>query len=279
MSSWPLSSWRQGRVQAEVRGSWTRRAPVPHLYTGAMPTVGATQGPEQVAVAWWLRGATAQTLWARLARSRHLVRFEREVLTTDDDDDLVLDHARGAGRLAAPAVAARSRGERPFAPHAGAGGAGGAGRLALHRAQLSLLRARSPADLAAAAEPARPPLSLGGDRRPRLRACAGWPRASQTFPSTRLDSRWAGTCCSNGWARRAPPARSGAPPRSRSPTIWRPPRATWNGPAARFYTYHFLRRLKPKALDVLARFPGETAHLDAARIGAARTVLRVRRGG
>ena len=53
------------------------------------------QGAEQVAVAWWLRGATAQTLWARLARSRHLVRFEREVLTTDDDDDLVLDHAAG----------------------------------------------------------------------------------------------------------------------------------------------------------------------------------------
>src|SRR5580698_11125294 len=50
---------------------------------------------EQVAVAWWLRGATAQTLWARLARSRHLVDFEREVLTTPDDDDLVLDHAAG----------------------------------------------------------------------------------------------------------------------------------------------------------------------------------------
>jgi hypothetical protein len=43
-------------------------------------------------------------------------------------------------------------------------------------------------------------------------------------------------------------------------------------PTARFYTYHFLRRLKPKALDVLARFPRETAHLDAAGIGAARTV-------
>ena len=45
-------------------------------------------------------GPTGQTLWARLARSRHLVRFEREVLTTDDDDDLVLDH--GAGPAGAP---------------------------------------------------------------------------------------------------------------------------------------------------------------------------------
>jgi predicted alpha/beta-fold hydrolase len=35
--------------------------------------------------------------------------------------------------------------------------------------------------------------------------------------------------------------------------------------------YHFLRRLRPKALDVLARFPRGTAHLDADRIRGART--------
>src|SRR6266480_3529802 len=42
--------------------------------------------------AWFLRGAHAQTIWGRLARPRKLVRFRREVLTTPDDDDLVLDH-------------------------------------------------------------------------------------------------------------------------------------------------------------------------------------------
>jgi predicted alpha/beta-fold hydrolase len=42
-------------------------------------------------------------------------------------------------------------------------------------------------------------------------------------------------------------------------------------PVGRFYAYHFLRRLRPKALDVLARFPRETAHLDAGRIRRAKT--------
>ena len=160
-------------------------------------------GAEQPAVAWWLRGATAQTLWARLARSRHLVRFEREVLTTDDDDDLVLDHAAGPAGLAPHSPVARPRGERALAAHAGAGGAGGARRVALHGAQLPLLRARSGAALASAAETggrasitrATPPISTSW--------CARWPRASRRCPSTRWGFRWGETCCSSGWGRRA----------------------------------------------------------------------------
>jgi predicted alpha/beta-fold hydrolase len=42
-------------------------------------------------------------------------------------------------------------------------------------------------------------------------------------------------------------------------------------PVGRIYAYHFMRRLKPKALDLLARFPHETAHISAARVRAART--------
>jgi predicted alpha/beta-fold hydrolase len=41
---------------------------------------------------WWLRNPHAQTVWGRLARSRELVKFRREVLRTPDDDDLVVDH-------------------------------------------------------------------------------------------------------------------------------------------------------------------------------------------
>jgi len=48
-----------------------------------------------VAPAWWIPGAHLQTAWARIARSRRLVTFDREVLTTPDDDDLVLDHLPG----------------------------------------------------------------------------------------------------------------------------------------------------------------------------------------
>jgi predicted alpha/beta-fold hydrolase len=45
--------------------------------------------------AWFLRGPHAQTIWGRIARPRQLVRLRREVLTTPDDDDLVLDHLDG----------------------------------------------------------------------------------------------------------------------------------------------------------------------------------------
>src|SRR5262247_1687384 len=55
-----------------------------------------------MAPAWWLPSAHLQTVWARFARSRRLVTFHREVLTTPDDDDLVLDHV--AGPPASPRV-------------------------------------------------------------------------------------------------------------------------------------------------------------------------------
>lgn len=43
--------------------------------------------------AWFVRGAHAQTVWGRLARSRRLVPLRREIVETPDGDDLVLDHA------------------------------------------------------------------------------------------------------------------------------------------------------------------------------------------
>lgn len=43
--------------------------------------------------AWWLRGAHAQTVWGRLARSRRQVRLRREALAAPDGDTLFLDHA------------------------------------------------------------------------------------------------------------------------------------------------------------------------------------------
>src|SRR5438552_4946270 len=46
--------------------------------------------------AWWLPGPHLQTAWGSIARSRRRVAFVREVLTTPDGDDLVLDHVEGA---------------------------------------------------------------------------------------------------------------------------------------------------------------------------------------
>ena len=42
--------------------------------------------------AWFLKGPHAQTIWGRLTRPRRLVPTCREVVTTPDGDELVLDH-------------------------------------------------------------------------------------------------------------------------------------------------------------------------------------------
>lgn len=44
------------------------------------------------APAWFLPGPHFQTIWGRIARSRRLVAFRRESITTPDGDELVLDH-------------------------------------------------------------------------------------------------------------------------------------------------------------------------------------------
>ncbi|MGH9458218.1 MAG: YheT family hydrolase [Thermoanaerobaculia bacterium] len=41
----------------------------------------------------WLRGPHLQTVWGRVGRSRRLIDYRREVLTTPDGDELIVDHA------------------------------------------------------------------------------------------------------------------------------------------------------------------------------------------
>jgi predicted alpha/beta-fold hydrolase len=58
--------------------------------------------PESYRPAWWLPGPHPQTMWGRLARPRRLVRYRREIVATRDGDELVLDHVdapKGAPRL------------------------------------------------------------------------------------------------------------------------------------------------------------------------------------
>ncbi len=49
--------------------------------------------------AWFLPGPHLQTIWGRIARSRRVVQFRREVLSTPDGDELVLDHVDGHTNL------------------------------------------------------------------------------------------------------------------------------------------------------------------------------------
>jgi len=51
--------------------------------------------PRSFVPAWWLPGRHAQTVWSQVARSRRLVRYERESIGTPDGDELLVDHLPG----------------------------------------------------------------------------------------------------------------------------------------------------------------------------------------
>ena len=227
------------------------------------------EDPPPAAAPWWLPGATGQTLWARLARSRRLVRFAREVLATPDDDDLMLDH-----------VDARPGAPRVLLLHGLEGSA-----HSLHTQGLALLVAaagwhctvlnfrscaRDPADIKRRMPNRRPRLYHSGE----TGDLDSWSYAGRTPPGgAAVRHRFlAGRQRPHQVPGRAGRAAAPFAPRRRcrSRTTWPPRRATWNGASARFYA-HTSCAAATKALDVIARFPRETAHLDVARIRAART--------
>jgi predicted alpha/beta-fold hydrolase len=225
---------------------------------------------EQPAAAWWLRGATAQTLWARLARSRHLVRFEREVLTTDDDDDLVLDHA--AGPAGAPRLLLLHGLEGSAHSLHTQGLAVQAARVGWRCTVLNFRScARDPTRISRRLPNRRPRLYHSGETgdlafavRALIAREPGVPIYAVGFSlGGNVLLKWLGEVGADSAIRAAATISVPYDLAAASRHLERP--------GARFYTYHFLRRLKPKALDVLARFPRETAHLDPTRIRAART--------
>jgi predicted alpha/beta-fold hydrolase len=220
--------------------------------------------------AWWIPGAHLQTIWARLARSRHLITFRREVLTTPDDDDLMLDHVdgpEGSPRilllhgLEGSAHSLHTQGLAVLVAAAG------------WRATVINFRscARDPDQIKRRLRNRRPRLYHSGEtsdldfvvrtltaREPGVALGAiGFSLGGNVL------LKWLGEQGAAGVIRAAAtisvPYDLGAAARF------------LERPVGRFYAYHFLRRLRPKALDVLSRFPEETAHLDAARIRAAKT--------
>jgi predicted alpha/beta-fold hydrolase len=222
---------------------------------------------------WWLRGAHLQTLWARLVRSRRLVGFEREVLTTPDDDDLVLDHA--AGPAGSPRV---------LLLHGLEGNA-----YSLHTQGLAHLIAglgwrstvlnfrscaRDPRDLTRRLPNRRPRLYHSGEtddldlvvRTLRAREPEVWLYAIGFSLGGNVLLKWLGEQGQRGRDSFIRAAATLSVPYDLAAAAHYLDR-----PVGRIYAAHFFRRLKPKALDVIARFPTETAHLDPERIRRART--------
>jgi hypothetical protein len=221
--------------------------------------------------AWWCPGAHLQTVWARVARSRRLVAFEREVLTTEDDDDLALDHL--AGPPATPRVLLL-HGLEGSAYSLHTQGLAELVRRAGWRATVLNFRscARDPRCIRRRLRNRRPRLYHAGDSADLdlvVRTLAA--RA----PSTPLYAigfslggnvllRWLGEAGENSAIRAAAAISTPYDLAAASAFLARG--------VGRFYGARFLNRLRAKTMDLMSRFPRETAHLDAARIRSLRTL-------
>jgi predicted alpha/beta-fold hydrolase len=235
----------------------------------AAALVRAQARPEATA-AWWARGAHLQTTWGRFGRSQRLVTFERETLATPDGDELLLDHLSG------PADSPRVLVLHGLEGSSHAVYAQGLARLVAAAGwRCTVLNFRSCA---------RDPRRLGRwvcNKRPRLyhsgdttdldvvvRALAA--REPET-PLYAIGVSLGGNVLLKWLGETG--ARS---PIEAAATISVPydlalaARHLERG-VGRLYTGFFLKTLKAKALDVMARFPRETEHMDPDRIRFAQT--------
>jgi predicted alpha/beta-fold hydrolase len=220
---------------------------------------------------WWLRGAHLQTLWARLARSRHLIGFEREVLETPDGDEVVLDHTAGAGGTPRVLLLHGTEGSA-YSLHT----QGLASLVARRGWRATVLNfrscARDPANIRRRLRNKRPRLYHAGDTedldlvvRTLNAREPGVPFAAIGFSlGGGVLLKWLGE---SGAASALSAAVTLSTPYDLAAAADFLDRAS-----ARFYVWNFMRRIRPKVLDVLDRFPAETHHLDRARILAARGI-------
>ncbi len=220
---------------------------------------------------WWLPGAHLQTVWARIARSRHAVTFTREVLITDDDDDLVLDHLAGPPDtprvlllhgLEGSAYSLHTQGLAQLVARAG------------WRGTVLNFRscARDPDRIRRRLRNRRPRLYHAGDigdldfvvrtlaaREPHTPLYAiGFSLGGNVL------LKWLGEVGASSAVRAASTI---SVPYDLAASAQFLDRGV-----GRFYGARFMNRLRAKAIDVLIRFPRETAHLDAGRIWSLRSL-------
>ena len=213
-----------------------------------------------------------QTIWGRFGRSSNLVGFEREVLTTPDDDDLVLDHV--AGPAGAPRV------------------------LLLHGLE-GHSRAVYIQGLARG-------ISRAGMRATVLnfRSCARDPKTGKVIPNRRPRLYHSGDTKDLDFVVRALEEREpGTPLLAVGVSLGGNVLLKWLGEQgarsaveaaatisvpydlaaasrhlergfSRVYAAHFLKPLKRKALDILRRFPRETEGINRDRIRFAQTLFQ-----
>jgi predicted alpha/beta-fold hydrolase len=208
-----------------------------------------------------------------MARSRRLVAFEREVMTTPDDDDLILDQTPGPvgsprvlllHGLEGSAYSLHTQGLAHLVVRAG------------WRAIVLNFRscARDPGDIKRRLRNRRPRLYHSGETGDLDFVVRALAAREPGAPITAIGFSLGGNVLLKWLGENAPRGRAAGIAAAAVISVPYDLAAAsrfLERPAGRIYAYHFLRRLRPKALDVLDRFPAETAHLDAERIRGART--------
>lgn len=219
--------------------------------------------------AWWVRGPHAQTIWGRYGRSRQLVNFEREVLTSPDDEDIVLDHLTGP--TSAPRVLLLHGLEGSSQAVYIQGLARALARAGMRATALNFRScARDPAS-GALVPTRRPRLYHSGETKDLDFVVETLARREPRTPLYAIGVsvggnvllKWLGEVGARSAIEAAAtisvPYDLGAAARH------------FEKGFARVYASHFLKTLRRKALDLLTRFPRETEHINRDRIRFAST--------
>ena len=220
--------------------------------------------------AWWVPGAHVQTIWGRFGQSQRLVTFDRELLTTPDGDELVLDHVAGLPDTPRVLLLHGLEGSS-YASYLQ-----GLGRLFARAGwRATMLNFRS-----CARDPTRIRRALP-NRRPRLYhsgETGDLDFVVRTLRAREADTPLAAVGVSLGgnvllkWlGEQGPDAPLAAAATVSVPYDLAAAARHLERLAGRPYVSVFMSTLKPKILDVIARFPRETAALDPKRIRRART--------
>jgi predicted alpha/beta-fold hydrolase len=220
--------------------------------------------------AWWARGPHLQTIWGRYGRSSHLVTYEREVLTTPDDDDLVLDHLTG------PADA-----PRVIVLHGLEGSAhavyvqGLARGLAAAGMRVTAMNFRTCAHDPANGKllpPRRARFYHSGDTRDLDFVVETLARREPRAPLLAVGFSLGGNVLLKWLGEQGARSRVEAAATISVPYDLALASRHLERGFARMYANYFLKRLKRKVADVITRFPREMEHINGDRIRFAQTL-------
>jgi predicted alpha/beta-fold hydrolase len=219
--------------------------------------------------AWWAGGPHLQTIWGRIGRRSGLVSFEREVLTTPDDDDLVVDHVTGPSGTPRVVLLHGLEGSSQSVHVQGL--ARGFSRAGMRVTVLNFRScARDPAN-GKLLPTRRPRLYHSGETKDLDFLVETLARREPRTPLLAVGVSLGGNVLLKWLGEKGARSRIEAAATISVPYDLAAASRHLERGFARVYASHFLKTLRRKALDVLTRFPRDTEHVNGDRIRFART--------